>query len=209
MMPAGMGSPTDSVAAPVERQHVGVLTALSALLLVAFIVLMAWLSYSGSRMEAVDEPARAPPLIVGHTMDLDDAIMRSAGLERFFYRLTSTDPAEDLAEGIRWYAELADASVDPAVDLPLAVLEGEAGRLDRVRRRAAEWALRPDPLPAFGRLGVAAYLRDEAAAMGGGVVAETLEHGLEPGWFRDRITGRLAARAPARRGPAGSRAGQA
>jgi CAAX protease family protein len=195
MMPAGMDSPTDSVPAPVERQHVGVLTALSALLLVAFIVLMAWLAYSGSRMEAVDEPERALALVVGRTMDLDDAIMRSAGLERLFYRVTSNDPAEDLAEGIRWYEELADASVDPAVDLHLAVLEGEAGRLDRVRRRAAEWALRPDPLPAFGRLVVAAYLGDEAEAMEGGVVAETLERGLEPGWFRDRIAGRLASRA--------------
>jgi membrane protease YdiL (CAAX protease family) len=195
MMPAGMGSPTDSVAAPVERQHIGVLTALSALLLVAFIALMAWLSYSGSRMEAVDEPERALALVVGRTMDLDDAIRHSAGLERFFYRLTSSDPAEDLREGIRWYEELADASVDPAVDLHLAVLEGEAGRLDRVRRRAAEWALRPDPLPAFGRLVVAAYLGDEAGAMEGVVVAETLERGLEPGWFRDRIAGRLAARA--------------
>jgi len=185
----------DSVTAPVERQHVGVLTALSALLLVAFIALMAWLSYSGSRMEAVDEPERALALVVGRTMDLDDAIARSAGLERFFYRLMSSDPAEDLREGIRWYEELAGASVDPAVDLHLAILEGEAGRLDRLRRRAAEWALRPDPLPAFGRLVVAAYLGDEAEAMEGAVIAETLARGLEPGWFHDRIAGRLAARA--------------
>jgi uncharacterized protein len=195
MMPAGMSSPTDSVTAPAERQQVGVLTALSALLLAAFIALMAWLSYSGSRMEAVDDPERALALVVGRTMDLDDAIARSAGLERFFYRLTSSDPAEDLREGIRWYEELADASVDPAVDLHLAVLEGEAGRLDRVRRRAAEWVLRPEPLPAFGRLVVAAYLGDEAEAVEGVVVAETLARGLEPGWFHDRIAGRLAARA--------------
>jgi hypothetical protein len=128
-------------------------------------------------------------------MALDDAIARSAGLERFFYRLMSSDPAEDLREGIRWYEELAGASVDPAVDLHLAILEGEAGRLDRLRRRAAEWALRPDPRPAFGRLVVAAYLGDEAEAMEGAVVAETLARGLEPGWFHDRIAGRLAARA--------------
>src|SRR5262245_66129103 len=31
--------------------------------------------------------------------------------------------------------------------------------------------------------------------MEGGVVAETIERALEPGWFRDRIAGRLAARA--------------
>ena len=77
MMPAGMGSPTDSVPAPIERQRVGVLTALSAVLLVAFLALMAWLQYSGSRMEVVDEPERALALVVGRTMDLDDAIARS------------------------------------------------------------------------------------------------------------------------------------
>jgi len=195
MMRAAMGSPTDSVPAPVERQHVGVLTVLAALILVAFIAVMAWLQYGGSRMEAVEEPERALALVVGRTMDLDDAIRRASGWERLFYRLTSTDPAEDLAEAIRWYEELADASVDPAVDFHLAILEGEAGRLDRVRRRAAEWALRPDPLPAFGRVVVAAYLGDEGEAMDGTVVAETLEQGLAPGWFRDRIAGRLAARA--------------
>ena len=194
MMRAGMDSPTDSVSAPVTRQHLGVLTTLSALILVAFVAVMAWLQYSGSRMEAVDEPERALALVVGRTMDLDGAIASASGWERLFYRLTSSDPAEDLAEAIRWYEELADASVDPTVDFHLAILEGEAGRLDRVRRRAAEWALRPDPLPAFGRVVVAAYLGDEGEAMEGTVVAEALEQGLEPGWFRDRIAGRLAAR---------------
>ena len=67
MMRAGMGSPTDSVSAPVKRQHVGVLTALSALVLVAFLGVMAWLTYSGSRIEAVEEPERALALVVGRT----------------------------------------------------------------------------------------------------------------------------------------------
>lgn len=195
MMRAGMDSPTDSVQAPTERQPVGVVTALSALVLVVFIALMAWLSYGGSPLEAVDELERALALVVGRTLDLDDAIARAAGLERFFYRLTSADSAEDRADGIRWYEELAGASVDPTVDLHLAILEGEAGRLDRVRRRAAEWALRPEPLPAFGRLVVDAYLGDEGEAMEGAVVAETLERALEPGWFRDRVARRLAVRA--------------
>ncbi|PYM78331.1 MAG: hypothetical protein DME03_00800, partial [Candidatus Rokuibacteriota bacterium] len=71
MMRAGMVSPMDSVSAPVERRHVGVLTALSALALVAFFALMAWLQYGGSRVESVAEPERALALIVGRTMDFD------------------------------------------------------------------------------------------------------------------------------------------
>ena len=80
-------------------------------------------------------------------MDLDDAIARAPAWERLFYRVMATDPAEDLAEAIRWYEELAGTSFDPTVDLHLAILEGEADRLESVRRQVAEWSGRPDLCP--------------------------------------------------------------
>jgi uncharacterized protein len=193
MMPAGMVAPTDSVPAPIARQQVGVVTALSALVLAAFLAMMAWLQYGGSRVESIEEPGRALALIVGRTMDTADAITRAPAWEQFFYRMLSSEPAEDLAEGIAWYEELAEESFDPAVDLHLAVLEGEAGNLENVRRRVAEWSGRPDPLPDLAHLVAAAYLdgeleSDELA------LTQSLGEGLEPGWFRDRIVARLAAR---------------
>src|SRR5258705_11352034 len=81
MMRAGMGSPTDSVPAPVERQHVGVLTALSALILVAFIAVMAWLQYGGSRMEAVEEPERGLAPTGGRAVAFGRPIAAAAGGE--------------------------------------------------------------------------------------------------------------------------------
>jgi len=195
MMRAGMVSPMDSVSAPVERRHVGVVTALSALALVAFFALMAWLQYGGSRVETVAEPERALALIVGRTMDFDEAIARAPAWERFLYRVMSSEPAGDLQEAIRWYEELADASFDPAVDLHLAILEGEVGRLDSVQRRTDEWDHRPDPLPALARLVAAAYLGDELDTPDGTALDEALGEALEPGWFRDRIATRLASRA--------------
>jgi uncharacterized protein len=192
MMRAGMGSPTDSVVAPRERQPVGVPTALSALVLLAFLAFMAWLQYGGVRVESVDEPERALALIVGRTMDLDDAIARAPAWERFFYRVISTEPAEDLAEAIRWYEELAETSFDPAVDLKLAILEAEAGRLDAVRRRIVQWGGRPEPLPELAQLVAAAYLGGDLDTADGPVQA--LGDDLEPGWFRDRLLVRVAAR---------------
>jgi membrane protease YdiL (CAAX protease family) len=193
MMPAGMDSPTDSVTAPIARQHVGVVTALSALVLAAFLAAMVWLQYGGSRVETVEDPERALALIVGRTMDLDDAVARAPAWERLLYRIMSTDPAEDLAEAIRWYEELAETSFDPAVDLNLAILEGEARRLESVRRRVAEWGGRPDPLPDLAHLVATAYLGGELDPDVMAVV-QALGEGLEPGWFRDRIVERVAAR---------------
>ena len=185
----------DSVPTPVERQHVGVLTILSAVVLVLFLAFMAWLQYGGSRVEEMVEPERALALIVGRTMDLDEGIERGPAWERAVYRLLLSDRASDVAEALGWYEELAAASFDPAVDLHLATLEGESGRPASVRRRVDEWARRPDPMPALARLVAAAYLPEsldtgDAATLDD----ETLAEVLEPGWFRDRIAVRLAVR---------------
>src|SRR5207253_1343204 len=85
-------------------------------------------------------------------------VERTPAWERFVYRVLSTDPKDDLDEALRWYEELARESFDPSVDLHLAILEGEAHRLDGVRRRTEEWERRPDPLPVFARLVGAAVL---------------------------------------------------
>ncbi len=205
MMREGLISPMDSVPVTVERQDIGApepagrprvgpVTMLATVVLLAFIAIMVWLQYAGSRVEGVDEPERALALIVGRTMDIDEAVSRAPAWERFVYRVTSTDPAEDLEEAIRWYEELAGASFEPAVDLHLAILEGEARRLDSVRRRTEEWDRRADPLPAFARLVGAAYLGADVEEEAGSDLDEALSEALEPGWFRDRIAARLANR---------------
>ena len=198
----------DSVPVAVERQDIGapeprrrlpawivwLLTVLAAVVLASFIAMMIWLQFSGSRVEGIEEPERALALIVGRTMDIDDAVSREPAWERFVYRVLSTEPAEDLDEGLRWYEELASSSINPTVDLHLAVLEGESDRTDSVRRRVDEWTRRPDPLPVFAVLVAAAYLNEDLEGELGSNLDETLAEALEPGWFRDRLAVRLATR---------------
>jgi len=198
----------DSVPVAVERQDIGapeprrrlpawivwLLTVLAAVVLASFITMMIWLQFSGSRVEGIEEPERALALIVGRTMDIDDAVSRAPAWERFVYRVLSTEPAEDLDEGLRWYEELASSSINPTVDLHLAVLEGESDRTDSVRRRVDEWTRRPDPLPVFAVLVAAAYLNEDLEGELGSNLDETLAEALEPGWFRDRLAVRLATR---------------
>src|SRR5215468_4069400 len=198
----------DSVPVAVERQDIGapeprrrlpawvvwLLTVLAAVVLASFIAMMIWLQFSGSRVEGIEEPERALALIVGRTMDIDDAVSRAPAWERFVYRVLSTEPAEDLDEGLRWYEELASSSINPTVDLHLAVLEGESDRTDSVRRRVDEWTRRPDPLPVFAVLVAAAYLNEDLEGELGSNLDETLTEALEPGWFRDRLAVRLATR---------------
>ena len=195
----------DSVPAAVERQDIGapqprrhllvrLVTILAAFVLLAFIVMMVSLQFSGPRVESESEPERALALIVGRTMDIDEAISHTPSWEQFVYRVLSSDPAEDLNEGIRWYDELSSVSFDPSVDLHLAILEGEAGRMDSVRRRTEEWRRRPNPLPAFAVLVGAAYLDEQLEEDAVSDLSGALAEALEPGWFRDRITTRLATR---------------
>jgi membrane protease YdiL (CAAX protease family) len=193
----------DSVPVTVERPDIGapeprsrlfvwLITILAAFVLLTFVVMMVSIQLSGSRVEGEWQPERALALIVGRTMDIDEAVGRSPAWEQLVYRLLLTDPAEDLEEGIRWYEELAATSFDPTVDLHLAILEGEAGWTDSVERRTDEWKRRPDPLPAFAVLVGAAYLGDGFDEETAPNISGALAGAVEPGWFRDRLATRLA-----------------
>lgn len=185
----------DSVPQPAERRHVGVLTILSALVLLAFLVLAGWLHYTGSRVEDMAEPERALALIVGRTLELDEGVEQAPAWERRLYRLMLGDRADDLAEAIRWFEELARYSLDPAVDLHLAILEGEAGRIEHVRRHVEEWRRRDEPLATLAGLIAAAYLGGALDEEPDVALRAELRALLLPGWFRDRVAIRLAASA--------------
>ena len=190
-MREGLIPPTDSAPQTTERRHLGGLTALSALVLVAVVALVTWLHFTGSRVADVPEPEHALAVVVGHSLDLDDGIDGASAWERRLYQMLLGSRADDLADALRWYEELEAESLAPTVDLHLAILEGEAGRSERLRRRLDEWDRRGEPFETFGLLVGSAYL--EITADGADVddlVAEA-DAELGPGWFRDRLVARL------------------
>ena len=147
----------------------------------------------GSRLDSIDDPARALALIVERTMDLQDALERAAPWERRFYELTVSDGRNELEEAIAWYEEVADAVPgEPGVQVRLAVLYGERGRIDEVLETVDRWRARGDV--AWADVLAAAYLD---APLDGKLarLRATATRMVEPGWFRDRLLLRLADRA--------------
>jgi membrane protease YdiL (CAAX protease family) len=146
---------------------------------------------TSERLESSSDPERALALIVERTMDLDDALAAISVLERRLYALTLADGGGSLAQAIEWYEELAQSTTgDVLVDFRLAILRAEAGRLDEVQDAVADWETRGD-LRLAEAVG-AAYL--DLSVDPGWPARSTVEHLLEPGWFRDRLAARLARR---------------
>lgn len=170
-------------------------TILAALVLAGGILMLAKVVLSTPRLERVAEPERALTLIVSRTMDLEYAIAQTPVWEHVFYEAT-TGWMDELTQAVEWYEELADASSEPLTLVYLAVLEGEAGRLDRVQNEIEGWDQLPTPFPIYAGLLQAAYL-DEAPieADQARALREDLRAAVPAGWFADRLAISLATRA--------------
>jgi membrane protease YdiL (CAAX protease family) len=149
------------------------------------------LHLASSRVESVSEPDRALALIVERTMDLDDALAVASPLERRLYALTLTDGCGSLGQAIDWYEELAQTMPgDVFVDVRLAVLRGEAGRLGEVQDAVDEWNARGEVWA--GDTIAAAYLA--APIEPGWPARQAVDRLVDRGWFHDRLALRLAPR---------------
>lgn len=127
-------------------------------------------------------------------MDLREAATRAPAWERRIYRAFGLEDEDDVAQAITWYEELARETAHPGVDVHLAILEGEAGRLDALRRRLDGWAPRQEPLPSLDALVRAAYLPGVAPPPPDVRLDDEAADLLPAGWFRDRLEIALATR---------------
>ncbi|HEY3068474.1 MAG TPA: type II CAAX endopeptidase family protein [Methylomirabilota bacterium] len=174
-----------------SRRWSAVVTALSAVILALFLLFIAWLMFAEPRVAGYRDADRALALVVGRTLDVHDALQGAPRWERRLYEVTALEGGNDLRQALDWYEELARYSVDPLVDLHLAILQSEAGQLDRVDRATAEWRQREDPLPAFADLLAVAYLDPREA---GDAVDVSVLQTVGAEWFRDRVFNALARR---------------
>lgn len=191
--------PVDPAPSGPDRPHFSpVLTILSATILFGCLLFFGWLQLTVPRLDRVPSPERALALTVSRMMDLEEAIAHAPEWERLLYEMI--DGGNELEQAISWYEELAEYSGDPLVQVYLAVLEAEDGRLDQVPKRIARWESRKDPLPIFARLIRAGYLEptpDPAFVL---TLQAELENALPGGWFHDRLAMSLATRAGDRAG---------
>lgn len=168
-------------------------TALSALVLLGALLLFAWLQIAVPPLDRVASPERALELMVGRSLDLEDAFSTLPSWQRFLVELSLSDSGDTLAEGLAWYEELAAAQPDnPLVQAYLAILEGEAGRREPLGAKLAQWSTAPDPLPVFGRLLGAAYFATRLTPEAEMALQAELADRLPDGWFHDRLAARLA-----------------
>ena len=124
-------------------------------------------------------------------MDLDDALAAASPLERRLYALTLTDGGGSLAQAVEWYEEMAESSAgDIFVDVRLAILRAEAGRLADVQETVGDWQARGEARAA--EVIGAAYLA--APLEPGWPARQAVDRLVDAGWFHDRLAVRLAPR---------------
>nr|MBI3612195.1 CPBP family intramembrane metalloprotease [Nitrospirota bacterium] len=178
-----------------EPRYFSFLTGLSALILLGSVFLFAWLQATIPRLSRVDEPERALTLMVGRSMDLEEAFADAPPWERLLFDLTMSDSGESLPLASVWYEELAASFPDPQIRLQAAILEGEAGKLDRVRALIQAWAKGKDPFPLFARWLSAAYLEPRIARAEELALQAELAERIPAGWFYDRLAIPIATKA--------------
>jgi membrane protease YdiL (CAAX protease family) len=170
----------------------GWVTSAALLVLLAVVGFFMWTHLTGDRLDSVADPERALLLVVGRTLDAEAALDSVSGWERRLHRAAGLESGRELDEAIAWFEELERVSLDPRVDIALAVLEGEAQRADALLRTTAAWATREGPLPALAEIVSAAYLARPDDPAGLRTLWRQTSGSVPEGWFRDQLARRLA-----------------
>ena len=132
--------------------------------------------------------------MVGRLMDLEAGLKTRPAWEQFLYDVTMGSDANDRAQAIDWYRELAEESPDPYVDLHQAILEAEAGRTREIQRKIARWARQSEPYPLFAKLLEAGYIGAHVAPTEAFDLQAQLAEQPVSGWFYSSLATRIAER---------------
>jgi hypothetical protein len=170
-------------------------TLVALLVLLAGITFVVWLHRAVPPLERLAAPERALALLVGRTMDLDQALARLSVWERFFFELSTGDTSRELDQSIEWYEELVEHAGGEASELELAILRAERGQREELAGLVDDWAARRPPFTGYAALLRAAYLgvvpdRETVTRL----QAEAAD-ALPSGWFYDRVMTNLAEHA--------------
>ncbi len=172
-----------------------VVTVLAAIVFSACAGLVIVLMWSSEGLDRIALPERALSLMVGRTMDVEEAVKQAPAWEHVLYTWLSGGDRSERTEAIDWYQELADQTIDPTVHLHLAILQAETGLLPKVERQTKEWVRREAPFPTFAKVLQAAYFNAPLDVDTSVQLQAEVADLLPAGWFYDRLAIRLAQRA--------------
>ena len=163
---------------------------------IIFLVCLGFLAFaylSMPRLERIPSPERALEIVTNQVMGLRDGLNQVSDLERHTMG-TVGESGGELQQVIDWYSELAETDPDPLSALYLAILEGEAGRLETVKMKIHMWKDWALPFPLFSQILEAAYGTGSLDARSASAVQAQLAERVPSGWFYRQLALRIAER---------------
>ncbi|HXJ85003.1 MAG TPA: type II CAAX endopeptidase family protein [Candidatus Methylomirabilis sp.] len=175
--------------------HFSILVTVVCSLVVAFYVGLPLgpLIRDASPLDQLERPEDSLQRLVTRELDLDETLHRELSWEWRLYRALSgtEDPVQ---EARAWYDELADSADSEAVELRRAILLAESGETSRLERIVRRWRERDESSRRMADWVSAAYLGHPPAPDAGRRLILEVRDSLEPNWFADALSRRIAAR---------------
>jgi membrane protease YdiL (CAAX protease family) len=171
------------------------LTALSAVVLIAALGAILWVSATVPRMERFEDPDRALDLMVSRTMEAQDGLHQAPAWQQWVAEWTAATEEAERAQAIQWYQELVQATGLPGSQLRLAILHGESGDTQQALAAAASLRLSDPSMALYAQFIEAAYGEESIDHDREIELQSALAEALPAGWFYTHLALRLAQRA--------------
>jgi hypothetical protein len=169
-------------------------SAISAVLLLAALGSILWFSATVPKLERLQEPDRALDLMVSRIMEAQDGLRRSPAWQQQLAEWMVGSSEKERLLAVQWYQELADTTGDPSAKLRLAILQAETGQVQDALDQAAQWWELDAPMPLYSQWITAAYSTQSLDRGRAIELHAALADTLDAGWFYNRLAFRLAQR---------------
>jgi len=178
---------------PVPLKFSNFVTVCSGLMFLLCLIVLINTHLSSSALKRFTVPERALEIVTSQVMLLQEGLHQIPDWEREMTEAIG-ETGSDLPQFISWYEELTGFVPDPRSQFYLAILEGEAGRLDEVQAKAEEWESKSAPYSWYSQLLDAAYLLDDVDEAPAEILQSRLAELVPSGWFYSRVAIRIAVR---------------
>ena len=167
----------------------------AAMLLIAALGTLLWVSSNSPRLDRFEDPERALDLMVSRTMEAQDGLLLAPDWQQRVTEWSAGSNEVERKQAIQWYQELVAATGLSSAKLHLAILQAESGRRQEALAATAAWAAEEAPLPLYAELIEAAYGEGSLTGNREMELQAALAEALPAGWFYNHLAASLAERA--------------